>query len=101
MNEETIFSKILKGDIPCDEVYNDELCIAFRDIEPQAPCHILLIPKKPISSLKEVTIKDKTLLGHLLLTSAKVATQEGLENWRTVINTGDEAGHRACRRDRH
>ena len=92
MNEETIFGKILKGEIPCDQVYSDSLCIAFRDIQPQAPVHILVIPKKPITSLGEAKLEDKELLGHLLLVSKEVALQEGLNNWRTVINTGEQSG---------
>ena len=92
MTQETIFSRILKGEIPCNELYNDEYCIAFSDIQPQAPIHILVIPRKSIKSLKEVEKEDKELLGHLLLVSAKIAQKEGLENWRTVINTGIEAG---------
>ena len=92
MSEETIFGKILKGEIPCDEVYSDSLSIAFRDIEPQAPVHILVIPREPIISLREAHPKDKELLGHLLLVSKKVAINEGLDNWRTVINTGEESG---------
>ena len=92
MTEETIFSRIIKGEIPCDEVYNDSVCLAFRDIQPQAPIHILVIPKKRIQSLKDASPEDKELLGHLLLISSKIAGQQGLANWRTVINTGEEAG---------
>ena len=92
MSEKTIFGRILAGEIPCAEVYSDELCFAFRDIEPQAPVHILIIPRKPIESLKSATEKDQELLGHLLLIASKVAKQEGLEHWRTVINTGKESG---------
>ncbi len=92
MTEETIFSRILKGEIPCDEVYNDSVCVAFRDIQPQAPVHILLIPRKPMRSLQDAEPEDKELLGHLLLISSKIAQQQGLDNWRTVINTGAEAG---------
>ncbi len=92
MSEETIFSKILKGEIPCDEVYSDSLCMAFQDIQPQAPIHILVIPRKPITSLSEAKVEDQELLGHLLLVSKKIAKQEGLDNWRTIINTGEEAG---------
>jgi len=92
MNEETIFSKLIKGDIPCDEIYSDEYCLAFRDIQPQAPIHILLIPRKAIISLREAEEKDQNLLGHLLLIAGKIAKREGLENWRTVINTGSKAG---------
>lgn len=92
MSEETIFSKILKGTIPYTEIYSDEHCLAFKDIQPQAPIHILLIPRKAISSLRNAEEKDSELLGHLLLVSAKIANQQGIENWRTVINTGTDAG---------
>ena len=92
MTEETIFSQILDGKIPCEEVYRDELCLAFRDIQPQAPTHIILIPRKKIISLKETEEKDSKLLGHLLLITSKIARQEGLESWRTIINTGESAG---------
>ena len=92
MSEETIFGRILKGEIPCDEVYSDSLCMAFRDIQAQAPVHILVIPRKPIISLKEAKDSDAKLLGHLLLVSKEVALKEGLEDWRTVINTGEKSG---------
>ena len=92
MTEETIFSQILKGKVPCNEVYSDAKCLAFRDLQPQAPIHILLIPRKAIPSLREAKSEDTQLLGHLLLTAAQVAEKEGLQNWRTVINTGAEAG---------
>tara|TARA_B100000131_G_C17890789_1_gene522216 strand:+ start:376 stop:717 length:342 start_codon:yes stop_codon:yes gene_type:complete len=92
MTEETIFSKILAGEIPCDEVYQDSNCLAFRDIQPQGPTHILVIPKKAIPSLKEVKDNDTELLGHLLVVASTLAKKEGLESWRTVINTGEEAG---------
>ncbi len=92
MSEETIFGKILRGKIPCEEVYSDSECIAFRDVQPQAPTHILVIPRKPLASLKEASEKDSKLLGHLLLVSSKVAKAEGLQDWRTVINTGSAAG---------
>ena len=92
MNKDTIFGRILKGEITCDEVYQDDVCMAFRDVQPQAPVHILVIPKKLIPSMKETNEDDKELLGHLLLTSAKIAKQEKLQDWRTVINTGIDAG---------
>ncbi len=92
MNNPTIFSQILKGEIPCDEVYSDELCLGFRDISPQAPVHILIIPRKNISSLKDAEKKDAELLGHLLIVAGQIANKEGLEDWRTVINTGEKAG---------
>ena len=88
----TIFDKILSGDIPCDEVFSDDKCLAFKDITPQAPTHILIIPRKPLPSLKEIQEEDQELLGHLLLKGTEIANATGLESWRTVINTGEEAG---------
>ena len=92
MADDTIFGKILRGDIPCHEVYSDERCLAFRDIAPQAPVHVLVIPRQPIESLRSVSSGDEALLGHLLLVAARVARQEGLEDFRTVINSGAAAG---------
>ena len=92
MAADTIFARILRGEIPCDEVYSDDLCLAFRDIAPQAPVHVLVIPRKPIESLRSVEVADGPLLGHLLLVAARVANQEGLSDWRTVINSGADAG---------
>ena len=93
MSEETIFSKIIKKEIPADIVYEDELCLAFRDIAPQAPTHILLIPKKTIAQLHHSSPEDKDLLGHLLLKVSEIAKQEGLaeSGFRTVINDGANA----------
>ncbi|TCD55588.1 histidine triad nucleotide-binding protein [Synechococcus sp. BS55D] len=92
MAADTIFARILRGEIPCDEVYSDDLCLAFRDIAPQAPLHVLVIPRKPIESLRSAEEADGPLLGHLLLVAARVAKQEGLSDWRTVINSGADAG---------
>ena len=93
MSEDTIFSKIIRREIPADIVYEDDLCLAFRDITPQAPTHILVIPKKPIPQLADAQAEDKALLGHLLLTVSEIARQEELENgYRVVINTGEEGG---------
>jgi histidine triad (HIT) family protein len=90
---ETIFSKIIRKEIPADIVYEDELALAFRDISPQAPVHILIIPKKPIVSISDATIEDQALLGHLLLTVKRIAEQEGLDNgYRVAINTGNDGG---------
>jgi histidine triad (HIT) family protein len=90
---ETIFSKIIKKEIPADIVYEDDLAIAFNDINPQAPTHILVIPKKPIVRLSEATAVDKDLLGHLLLVIKQVAQEAGLGNgYRVVTNSGTEAG---------
>ena len=90
---ETIFSKIIRKEIPADIVYEDDLVLAFRDVQPQAPVHILVIPKKPIESIDQATPEDAALLGHLLLTIKRVAAQEGLEKgYRIVINTGEDGG---------
>ncbi len=91
---DTIFSKILAGEIPADFVYQDDLAVAFRDIEPQAPVHILVIPREPIVSLADATAENSALLGHLMHVCAKVAKQEGLEDdgYRVVTNIGKEGG---------
>lgn len=91
-SSDTIFGRILRGEIPCQEVYADDLCLAFRDVNPQAPVHVLVIPREPIAQLGDATAEHQALLGHLLLVAAKVARLEGLESWRTVINSGAEAG---------
>ncbi|MAR53049.1 MAG: histidine triad nucleotide-binding protein [Propionibacteriaceae bacterium] len=92
MAGDTIFARILRGEIPCDEIYSDDRCLAFRDIAPIAPVHLLIIPRKPLESLREADETDVELLGHLLLVAAKVAKQEELDSWRTVINSGEGAG---------
>jgi histidine triad (HIT) family protein len=90
---ETIFSKIIRKEIPADIVYEDDLVLAFNDVHPQAPVHILIIPKKPLVSISTATDTDAALLGHLLLTVKRVATQAGLdEGYRVVINTGANGG---------
>ena len=88
----TIFGKIIKGEIPCDKIYEDELCLAFNDIAAQAPIHYLVIPKKPIQSLIDIEEKDQLLIGHLLYVGKNIALNKKLNNWRTVINTGEESG---------
>ena len=89
---DTIFGRILRGEIPSDRVHEDEHCIAFRDVAPQAPVHVLVIPREHIPSLKQAQPEQEALLGHLLLVASQIARQEGLEDWRTVINTGANAG---------
>jgi histidine triad (HIT) family protein len=90
---ETIFSKIIRREIPADIIYEDDLVLAFKDIHPQAPVHILVIPKKPIPTLADAESQDRALLGHLLLTAKRVAEEAGLKNgYRVVINTGDDGG---------
>ena len=91
--EPTIFSKIIDREIPADIVYEDELSLAFRDVNAKAPMHILVIPKKPIVQLSEAESTDAPLLGHLLKVASQVAAQEGYaEAFRLVINNGAAAG---------
>lgn len=90
---ETIFSKIIRREILADIVFEDDLVLAFRDIQPQAPVHILVIPKQPIESIATVTPQDRDLLGHLLVTIQQIAAQEGLANgYRVVTNIGADGG---------
>jgi histidine triad (HIT) family protein len=91
--QDTLFTKIIKREIPADIVYEDELAIAFKDIHPQAPVHILVVPKHPIAKLADADSQDHRLMGHLLLTVKRVAEQAGLSNgYRVVINTGEDGG---------
>jgi histidine triad (HIT) family protein len=92
MTSDTIFGRILRGEIPCDAVFSDDRCLAFRDVAPQAPVHLLVIPREPLVNLADAGDEHEALLGHLLLVAARVARQEGLEAWRTVINSGADAG---------
>ncbi len=90
---ETIFSKIIKREIPADIIYEDDLCLSFKDINPQAPFHALVIPKKPIEKVSAAVQEDKHLLGHLLLKAGEIAADQGYEdNFRLVINNGEGAG---------
>ncbi|MCW9687782.1 HIT domain-containing protein, partial [Proteus terrae] len=75
---ETIFSKIIRGEIPADIVFQDDTVTAFRDISPQAPTHILIIPNKLIPTVNDVTAQDEQVLGHLFVVAAKIAQQEGI-----------------------
>ncbi len=92
--EDTIFAKIIRREIPADIVYEDDLALAFRDINPQAPVHVLVIPKRPIPRLSDANPDtDQDLLGHLLLTVKTVAAQLGLQKgYRVVINNGNDGG---------
>jgi histidine triad (HIT) family protein len=90
---ETVFSKIICREISADVVYEDDLVLAFRDVNPQAPVHILVIPKQPIAKLADVESQDHALMGHLLLTVKRVAEQVGLTNgYRVVINNDADGG---------
>ena len=90
----TLFEKIITREIPAAIVYEDDQVIAFRDIKPQAPVHVLIIPKKPISRIAEAKPEDQQVLGHLLLKAAEVAKQLGLtqNGYRLVFNNGPDAG---------
>ena len=90
---ETIFSRIISKEIPADIVHEDDQCLAFRDINPQAPLHVLVIPKKPIAMITEAGPSDQDVLGRLLLVAAQIAMEEGYgESFRLVINNGETAG---------
>lgn len=93
MAEKTLFQKIADREIPATLVHEDDRCVAFRDLHPQAPTHILIVPRKPIPSLTDVEAEDAALIGHLFVVARKVAEQEGLTNgYRTVFNAGRDAG---------
>ena len=90
---ETIFTKIIAGEIPSDKVYEDDHCIAINDINPQAPIHVLVIPKKPIPTLADAEAGDQELLGHLMLAAANVARQLGVDDaFRLIVNNGEAVG---------
>lgn len=89
----TIFSKIIRREIPADIVYEDDLCLAFRDVNPQAPTHVLLIPKQEIPRLADAQDAEQALLGHLMLVAGKVARQLGVDDaFRLIVNNGAGAG---------
>ena len=92
----TIFEKIIAREIPADIVHEDDQCLAFRDANPQAPTHILIIPKKCIPRIGEASAEDQSLLGHLLLTAGKIASDLEINNtdqgFRLVINHGKDGG---------
>ena len=89
----TLFGKIIRREIPADIVYEDDLCLAFRDINPQAPTHVLVIPKKEIAKLSDAGAGDQALLGHLMLAAGKIARSLGVADaFRLVVNNGADAG---------
>ncbi|QKJ47849.1 purine nucleoside phosphoramidase [Proteus vulgaris] len=94
MAEETIFSKIIRGEIPANIVFQDDTVTAFRDISPQAPTHILIIPNKLIPTVNDVTAEDEQVLGHLFVVAAKIAQQEGIaeDGYRLVMNCNKHGG---------
>ena len=93
MSSETVFSKIIKREIPADIVFEDEHCICINDIQPQAPIHLLIVPKKHIDMIANAQIEDASLLGHLMLVAGRVAKQLGVEDgFRLIINNGEKGG---------
>ncbi|AIJ10344.1 MULTISPECIES: purine nucleoside phosphoramidase [Edwardsiella] len=94
MAEETIFSKIIRGEIPADVVYRDDLVTAFRDISPQAPSHVLIVPNRLIPTVNDVQPQDEAALGRMISAAAKIARQEGIDEngYRLVINCNRDAG---------
>ena len=89
-----LFCKMIAGEIPCDIVYENESVFAFRDIDPKAPTHILLIPRKHIRSINELGESERNLAGELLLTAKKIAKDEGIDEsgFRTIFNTNSDGG---------
>ncbi|MBR2934731.1 MAG: histidine triad nucleotide-binding protein [Oscillospiraceae bacterium] len=87
-----LFCKIVKGDIPSNKVYEDELCLAFYDIDPQAPTHFLVIPKAHIGSVSEVNEENAAVVAHIFTVIAKVTKELGVDSYRVVSNIGQQAG---------
>ena len=93
MAETTIFKKIIDRQIPAEIVYEDDLCLAFKDIQPAAPSHVIVIPKKEIPTIDDVTEEDEARIGHLFVAIGKIALKLGLEKgYRVVANCGRDAG---------
>ena len=93
-SEDTIFTKIINGEIPCRKAYEDEDVFAFHDINPAAPLHVLIVPREPVASLNDLEPRHAELVGKLFLAARKIAEQEGVaeSGYRTVFNCGDDAG---------
>lgn len=87
-----LFCKIVRGDIPSNKVYEDELCLAFYDIDPQAPTHFLVIPKAHIASVAEVNEENAAVVAHIFTVIAKVTKELGVDSYRVVSNIGEQAG---------
>ena len=93
MADKTLFQKIMDGELDGDLAYEDDRCVALRDVNPQAPTHLLIIPRKPVPSLDDLEPEDEALVGHLFLVAQQMAAEEGLTGgYRTVFNCGPEAG---------
>lgn len=93
MSEVSIFTRIINGEIPAEKVYEDDDCICIKDIDPKAPVHVLLIPRKPIPRLVDATSEDQALLGKLMVTAGEVAKKLGIgDAFRLIVNNGEQAG---------
>lgn len=91
---ETIFTKIINREIPADIIYEDEMSLAFKDINPQAPVHFLVIPKKPIATINDIEEADRVIVGHLYMVAAKLAKEQGYaeDGYRAVMNCNSHGG---------
>ncbi|AMX02865.1 histidine triad nucleotide-binding protein [Microbulbifer thermotolerans] len=92
MAEPSVFSKIIAGELSAERIYEDEQCIVIPDRSPQAPTHLLIIPRKPLINLSDAETEDKPLLGHLMWVAAEVGRKLGLDGFRLVVNNGHSAG---------
>ncbi|MCG7536022.1 histidine triad nucleotide-binding protein [Pseudoalteromonas sp. OOF1S-7] len=94
MSQETIFTKIINREIPADILYEDDLALAFKDINPQAPFHVLVIPKTPIATMNDINEENAHLVGHLYLVAAKLAKEHGFADngYRAVMNCNNDGG---------
>ena len=92
MNDDCVFCKIVNKEIPCKKEYEDELCLAFHDINPRAKTHILVIPKKHIPTMKDVEAADEEILGRMLLIASDMGKKFNLEDYRLLISTGKKGG---------
>lgn len=103
MSEDTIFSRIVRGEIPADIVYQDELVTAFRDIAPQAPVHVLIVPNRAIASVAEVEGADEPVLGRMLRVASTVAADEGVSEsgYRLIVNAGEHGGQEVAHMHLH
>jgi histidine triad (HIT) family protein len=90
----TLFAKIIRGELPSDKVFQDERVTAFRDINPAAPTHILIVPNKVIPTMNDVTAEDEALLGHMMVVASQLAAQEGIaeDGYRLIINCNEHGG---------
>ncbi|MGD2158809.1 MAG: histidine triad nucleotide-binding protein [Anaerolineales bacterium] len=94
MNQDCIFCKIINGEIPSDQVFQDDQVVAFHDINPVAPTHILIVPKLHIASVNDLTTEHESLVGHMFVVASKLAEKQGItqDGYRLIINTGPHAG---------